>query len=165
MQNNLNITNQNRIIPQQDVNHTHLFRAGPADMNTVILTIKNLKNTNSAGSDGITLRYIQDSLPVTITYITTITNTSIVTGKFPTMWKHATVIPIYKNRDWGNVNNYRSISLLPILSEISEKTVVQQMTTFLESKKLLSNTQHGFRPKLSTETALTTVTNNMQKYG
>lgn len=53
MQNNLNITNQNRIIPQQDVNHTHLFRAGPADMNTVILTIKNLKNTNSAVQMGL----------------------------------------------------------------------------------------------------------------
>ncbi len=29
---------------------------------------------------------------------------------------------------------------------------------YLENNKLLSNTQHGFRPRVSTETALTVVT-------
>ncbi len=36
------------------------------------------------------------------------------------------------------------------------------MTTFLEFIKLFSNTQHDFRPKISTETALTTVTNKLK---
>ncbi len=35
-----------------------LCRAEPVDVKTVILTIKHLKNTNSAGSDGMTLRYL-----------------------------------------------------------------------------------------------------------
>ncbi len=34
----------------------------------------------------------------------------------------------------------------------------KQLTQFLERNKLISNSQHGFRPRLSTETALTTVT-------
>ncbi len=32
---------------------------------------------------------------------------------------------------------------------------------YLENNKLLSNTQHGFRPRLSTETALTVVTDEI----
>ncbi len=84
-QNNLNDTGQSQNKPQHNVNLEHLFRLSPVDTNTVILTIKQLKKTNSAGSDGITLRFLQDSLPVTIPYITTIINTSIVTGNFPSI--------------------------------------------------------------------------------
>ena len=40
-----------------------------------------------------------------------------------------------------------------------KKIVAQQLTTFLHSKGMLLKSQHGFRPKLSTETALITVTN------
>ena len=160
-QNNLNIINFNYENPERTENHENFFRAEPVDVNTVILTIKHLKNTNSTGSDGIALRYINDSLPVIINYITTIINTSIVTGTFPSLWKHATVIPIFKNGDRNDINNYRPISLLPILSKVLEKIVAQQLTTYLEANKLLSNSQYGFRPKLSTESALTTVTNKL----
>ncbi len=69
--------------------------------------------------------------------------------------------PIFKNGDRNNVNNYRPISLLPILSKILEKIVAQQLSAFLESKRILSKTQHGFRPQLSTETALITLTNKL----
>ncbi len=37
------------------------------------------------------------------------------------------------------------------------------MTSLLESKKLFFNTQHDYRPKLSTETALTIVTNKLYR--
>ncbi len=39
-----------------------------------------------------------------------------------------------------------------------KKILSKQLTQFLEINKLISNSQHGFRPRLSTETALTTVT-------
>ena len=41
-----------------------------------------------------------------------------------------------------------------MLSKVIEKIVAYQLTQFLETNSLLSNTQHGFRPNLSTETAL-----------
>ncbi len=42
-----------------------------------------------------------------------------------------------------------------------KKTVAQQLTAHLETNILLSNSQYGFRPKLSTESALTTVTHKL----
>lgn len=131
--------NLNHDNTQGNETYENLFRAEPVDVNTVILTIKHLKNTNSSGSDGIALLHIHDSLPVIINYITIIINTSIVTGKFPSLWKHATVIPIFKNGDRNDVNNYRPISLLPILSKVLEKTVAQQLATYLEAHELHSN--------------------------
>ncbi len=53
------------------------------------------------------------------------------------------------------------MSLLPILSKVLEKIVAQQLSNFLQSNNLIANSQHGFRPKLSTETALLTVTNTI----
>ena len=75
------------------------FRPQPIDVNTVILTIKHLNSTKSFGSDNISLRFIKDSLFVTVFYLTHIINTSIVTGIFPDTWKHAVVIPLHKNGD------------------------------------------------------------------
>jgi len=39
--------------------------------------------------------------------------------------------------------------------------VIKQLTNHLEGNNLLSNTQHGFRPKLFTETALTVISNQI----
>ena len=130
------------------------FRPQPVDIHTVILVFKELNDTNAFGPDGIPLRFLRDALPVLIFYIFIIINTSIVTGIFPKLWKHPYVIPFFKSGDTDNVSNYRPISLLPILSKILEKIVANQLMAFLESNRLLANSQHGFRKHLSTETAL-----------
>ena len=65
--------------------------------------------------------------------------------------------------DQENVSNYRPISLLPILSKIVEKVVSHQLLDFLFKNNLWSNSQHGFRPNLSTETALFKVTDAIYK--
>ena len=137
------------------------FRPQPVDMITLVLTIKSLKSTNSKGSDGITYRFLIDSLPVLQFYILIIVNTSIVTGKYPDPWKHPHIVPIFKSGDADNVANYRPISLLPIISKILEKIVANQLIAFLENNNLISKSQHGFRPHLSTETALLTITNKI----
>ena len=55
--------------------------------------------------------------------LTHLINKSISTGYFPKMLKTARVVPIYKSGDNTNVNNYRPISILPILSKIFEKII------------------------------------------
>lgn len=142
-------------------NDCNSFRPQPVDTDTLILTIKGLKDTNSVGSDGIPLTFIKDSLHFIAFYLTCIVNTSIVTGIFPTTWKHALVVPLFKSGDSSDFNNYRPISLLPIISKILEKIVADQLTCHIEVNRLFSNTQHGFRPRLSTETALTVITDKI----
>ncbi len=139
----------------------NVFKPCPVNVETIILTIKSLKETRSVGSDGISMRFIKDALYVIAFNITCIINTSIVTGIFPTSWKHAIVMPIFKTGDVANPNNFRPISLLPIISKILEKVVTSQLMPFLESSHLPSDTQHEFRPRLSTQTALTTITNKI----
>lgn len=70
-------------------------------------------------------------------------------------------LPIYKSGASDDHSNYRFISSLSSLSKILEKIIPEQLVNFLESKNLLSNTQHGSRPGLSTVTALTKIVNDI----
>ena len=139
------------------------FKPKPVDCHNVILVIKDLKNTNSFGSDGICLRFIRDGLYIIAFYLTVIVNTSIVTYTFPDLWKIPHIIPVFKNGDTEDISNYRPISLLPVLSKVLEKIVANQLTEFLEKNRLIAESQHGFRPKLSTETALLKMSDRIYK--
>ena len=61
----------------------------------------------------------------------------------------------FKNGTKEDVNNYRPISILPVLSKLIEKHVHDSLMEFLNTYELLHKTQSGFRPKHICETALT----------
>ena len=69
-------------------------------------------------------------------------------------WKIAEVFPILKNGDHEEANNYRPISLLPILSKICERVALNQLTSYLTSNQRISAKQSGNKRWHSTETAL-----------
>ena len=86
--------------------------------------------------------------------LTWIFNFSIKTGIYVDEWKKAWVLPIFKSDDRQKCENYRPISILPIISKIFERSVFNQLYNFLNENSLLSKYQFGFRPKNSTLSAL-----------
>ncbi len=69
--------------------------------------------------------------------------------------------PFLKRGDTDSANSCRPISLFPIVSKILERIAADQLINYLESNKLLSTSQHGFRLKLSTQSALSVITDNI----
>jgi endonuclease/exonuclease/phosphatase (EEP) superfamily protein YafD len=119
----------------------------------VIKTISTLKSKPSSGHDNISSSLIKRiakplSLPLSL-----IINQSLKTGIFPCRLKLAKVIPIFKKDDLTLFDNYRPISLLPVISKVFERVVFNQMYTYLSANNLLYDSQHGFRTLHSTETA------------
>ena len=84
---------------------------------------------------------------------------SNITGIFPDEWKLARVSPIYKEGAKSDPNNYRPISVLPVISKLIERVVFDQFYEYLIVHDLLADTQSGFRPRRSTQTALLEATN------
>ena len=84
-----------------------------------------------------------------------ITNLSIKTSTVPSVWKIAKITPVFKSGDSTKPENLRSISILPIGSEILKKAVHHDLLKFLEKKNLLTYCQYGFRSKRSTKLATT----------
>ena len=66
----------------------------------------------------------------------------------------------FGNLEKYNANNYRPITVLPTISKILEKAVHTQIYGRLRNNEIITSKQFGFRPKLSTGTALAHFTNN-----
>ena len=90
--------------------------------------------------------------------LTHICNISFKNGTFPDQMKVAKVIPICKGNDKQVFTNYRPISLLPQFSKILEKLFNVRLDNFIERHSILSNSQYGFRPNMSTSLALLELT-------
>ena len=116
--------------------------------------IGSLKNKKSSGPDDISAQLLKLSLPYTIESLTYIYNLCIAHNTFPSDLKTAKVIPLPKTKDKLDPNNYRPISLLPVLSKPLERHVHKHLFEYLESRSLLHPNQSGFRPRHSCHTAL-----------
>lgn len=68
-------------------------------------------------------------------------------------------MPLHKKGDTELIENYRPIALLCCFSKLFEKIVQNRIVNFVNSYKLLSDRQHGFRTNHSTNTAAFDLTN------
>lgn len=124
----------------------------------VIKQLRSLNTAKATGLDGISAKVLKMTSPAIIAVITYICNLSIEVGQFPSKWKEAKVVPIFKSGSRSDCNNYRPISVLPVLSKILEKHVYCHLYKFLQDHNLLMNTQFGFRKDHSCQTAVLSIT-------
>ena len=78
------------------------------------------------------------------------------------MLKHAKIIPVFKNEDESDPNNYRPISLLSVFNRIFEKLMYKRLKSFIDKYDILSKSQYGFRENCSTQHALIDIVNKIQ---
>ena len=95
--------------------------------NTVLWN-KNYRNTAAK-----TIQYRNTANP----YAPLIINATLRSAQFPFAWKVAEVTPILKDSDQEIPNNYRPISLLPLLSKIRERVAHDQLTSYFDSEPTL----------------------------
>ena len=86
--------------------------------------------------------------------ITYIINLSIFTNTFPDEFKIGKVKPLFKKGNKTEVENYRPISVLCIVSIFLEKAVYVQFEEYLSEHNLFYDYQSEFRKGHSTDTCL-----------
>lgn len=101
-------------------------------------------------------KFVQLGKTIIAPVFTSLLNLSFGTGQVCNNWKHAMVVPLLKkpSLDPALPENVRPISLLPYVAKIAEKHLNGHLSKFLEERRVLHNTQSGFRPMHSTESAL-----------
>jgi hypothetical protein len=116
--------------------------------------IRHLKQNCAAGWDGIGPKAIKQ-LESKVTPLLTLLVTKIFSsGEYPTIFKLAIVTPIHKGGSRGRVENYRPISVLPVLNKIVEKVLSKRFKGFFTSNQnMLYSYQFGFRDRCGTENA------------
>lgn len=110
-------------------------------------------NTHSApGPDNITVGQLRN-LPTALKE-TVLTEINLVwdSGCVPSEWRHSTVCPIPKpGKPPTSLTNLRPVSLTSCLCKTVESMLNARLQWWLESNQLLSPSQYGFRPGLSTQ--------------
>src|SRR6218665_1437542 len=105
--------------------------------------IKQLKDNELLGQDGIPIELTKAGEDATIKIITKICNNIWKTGKWPDDWKGSTFIPIFKEGDARSCNNYRAIAIISHTSKILLKIIHERMESTIERE--LPDNQAGFR--------------------
>ena len=132
----------------------------PIQIPSVLNELKSLRVNKGAGLDNIPPRLLKAAADIIAPSLTYIFNLSLSKGVFPQDFKVAKVTPLFKSGSRDQVGNYRPISVLPIATKVFEKEVHKQLYKYLTDNNLLHPSQHGFRRKRSTQTALIKVVDN-----
>lgn len=127
-----------------------------------------MKAINSAPSKSCTLDPIptdllKKSLGALLPSVTSMVNKSLLTGVFPSQFKHALITPLLKKSDADRevLKNYRPISNLSFIGKIMERIVSAQLNHHLLVNDLYSTFQSAYRCHHSTETAMLRITNDI----
>ena len=89
--------------------------------------------------------------------LTHVVNQSVLSGTFPTVFKHAIVKPFLKN----DIKNFRPVSNLSFFSKLLEKVVMSQLLDHLNTNELWPWFQSAYCACHSTETAVLRVLNGL----
>ena len=76
----------------------------------------------------------------------------------PRRWKCPRITPVFKGGDPTDMNCYRPISALPLLSTVLERHAFDALYDFLTSNNLISHQQSGFRDHHSCQSLLIKIT-------
>lgn len=118
----------------------------------VVKRLCELDKSKSAGSDGIPPLFLKNCSSSLAAPLTSIFQISFSGGVFPALWKHSWLVPIFKSGSKKDIENYRGISLLPIVSKVFESIITDEL--FESFKHSISDDQHGFVRGRSTATNL-----------
>ena len=81
----------------------------------VFSLLNKLSKSKASGLDKITARLIRECADLICISICKIFNCSLTTGIFPDDWKCAKVTPLFKQGSSSDMNNYRPISVIPVM--------------------------------------------------
>ena len=143
-------------IPESRLDHSPNIRFKFANINVsnVAMNLSNLKVSKATGMDNLPAKILKISSYLIAPSLTAIFNMSLKSGIYIDEWKMARVIPTYKSENRSKCENYRLISILPIISKVFEREVFNQIYRYLNENSLISKFQSGFRPKYGTVSAL-----------
>ena len=87
--------------------------------------------------------------------LTICVNYALINRKFPITLKNANVTPVHKKNDLTDKTNFRPVSVLPLLSKVSERVIYNSLGKYMETflNKLLCE----FRKVHSTNLPTTTI--------
>ena len=129
----------------------------------VLDQLNKLNPSNAQGPDGIPPWFLNTYAAQLVPILHNIFQLSVYSSQVPEAWKHANVTAIFKKGSRTEAANYRPISLRSVASKLLEHIIHSHVMKHLELHNILTDSQHGFRDKRSTETQLIQTMHDISK--
>ena len=129
------------------------------------MVLKQTKVWKAAGLDRVHARLLKCGGRTVIDVLHLVFQKSWELGRLPDAWKIAKVTPIPKVSRFSNidVSDLRPISVLSVVSKVMERIVTNRLMTVVEEPGWLSDSQCGFRRRLSTLDNLSVLVDDVLK--
>ena len=138
---------------KRNVTLTSKFSFCEVDAAEMIKEINNLNAKKSSTFMNIPVKRLKEVVDIAAKPLTDIWNTEIILGrKFASQLKLADITPLHKKLENIKKENYRPVSLLPVVSKLFERLMQKQMIAYIE--KFLSPYLCGYRKGFNTQYAL-----------
>ena len=131
------------------------------DRDKVLKLIRNLNTNKAQGCDDISASMIEICDCSIVEPLCLIFEKCLDTGKYPSIWKKANLVPVHKKGSRQCKKNYRPISLLPLFGKMFEKLIYDYIYEHLCDNVLLTQHQSGFRPGDSTVNQLLAISHKI----
>lgn len=114
------------------------------------------------GSDPCPTSLVKEHSDTLLPLITKLVNLSLISGKFPDLWKNAIVTPLIKKIGMKiELKSYRPVNNLPFISKVAEKCMLAQLNEYIEEHSFLPDYLSAYRAGYSTETVLLRMHNDI----
>ncbi len=120
----------------------------------VLKLLQSLDTNKAMGLDGIDSKILRMAAPAISRSLASLYNFSLKSGQVASEWKYARVTPVPKGKNSEDVDNFRPVSVLSVVSKVLERIVHCQFYTYLQKHSILHEAQSGFRPQHNTQDAL-----------
>ena len=114
--------------------------------------VLNLNNKKASQNSDIPTKIIKENSDIFGKALCSFINDSIKSFTFPSCLKEADITPIHKKGKKDKKENYRPVSILPVLSKMFERIMFKQMSAFFED--IFNKQQCGFRKGYNTQQCL-----------
>ena len=147
---------------RRNISINSLFAFSEVGAAEMLIEIKNLNDKKSGTFMNIPVKRLKEVGDIVADALAQIWNEEVIKNKkFAVELKVADITPLHKKLETINKENYRPVSLLPVVSKIFERIMLKQMKPFIE--KFLSKWLCGYRKGYNAQYALTAMIERLKK--
>ena len=122
----------------------------PITNNEISDQLKKIKEKKACGPDGLGGGIIKSCFHTIFMFLCTFFNLIYASASYPLQWANSITFMLFKKGKKDDPGNYRSISLLNILSKVFAGVLHNRLMIWCEKESIFSDLQFGFRPNHST---------------
>ena len=121
--------------------------------------LSTLDISKATGPDNLSVVILNNCATSLSPSLTAFINASLRSVFYVSGWKQANISPIHRKGSRQEIENYREISLFPVVAKIQEKCVAKKFIPHINA--ILHPSQHGFKQGLSCTSQLLEVLQNI----